>query len=212
MEIKVPRSVWIAGAALVIIAGGILAYGHVKGRQVAQAVSAAETFHATAATQAAQGAKYDADARAQDLKAQADAYRVQSDDAVVQALRGEVARMRRSVPGLDPAPTTPGNPDGPVPVSSPVDMAPLVAKQDALIQAQDHEIQDLKAQVVGLQAENHTLILARDAWKSSAENSAQEAVQLRAALAAKDGLMVAAKLKYGLGGLIIGYGAGRAHH
>ena len=51
-----------------------------------------------------------------------------------------------------------------------------------------------------------SLTLARDSWHASADQSAAEAVQLRAALAAKDGLIKAAELK----GFLIGLGTGAA--
>ncbi len=84
----------------------------------------------------------------------------------------------------------------------------MVSQQDLLIAAQDRQIQDQTLQI-------KTLSLARDSWRLSAQESAAEALQLRSALAAQQGV---AKYQRWLGrfegfavGLGTGYVAGRLH-
>ena len=81
--------------------------------------------------------------------------------------------------------------------------------------AQQEEITALKAQVAN-QAQQiadrdnliSSLTLARDAWQASANASAAEAVQLRAAMAAQAGLIRAAEIKGFLIGFAVGNGTG----
>lgn len=73
--------------------------------------------------------------------------------------------------------------------------------QKRLIQAQDGAISGLQAQLLATSA-------ARDAWKRSAEEGGREALQLRAALAAQQGIAKNAVWKGRIQGLAVGLGAG----
>lgn len=166
--------------AFVLVA---LAFGYVSCRQRradARAAAGAQTpadQHRDAATShAAQGAIHDQQFEAKKPEAEQNA-------AEVARLRAEVARLRKAGSPVAPAPS-PAAPN-PEPVVPPVDLAALVAKQDELIQAQDRQISGLQGQV-------HTLTLARDSWRAAAGDSAAEAVQLRAVIAAREGLARAA--------------------
>ena len=157
--------------------------------------AAAYQSHESSVIHAAQGATYDQQAEAQ-------APALQAADREVERLRAEVARLRRPAPAPDPKPT-PNEPDTPQPVSSPVDLAPVVAKLDELGKAQDREISGLKAQVA-------TITLARDSWKLAAQDSGREALQLRASLAAKEGLLKAERWKGRIEGFFVGVATGEA--
>lgn len=190
---------WLApsliGACLVI--GGLWAHSCYNRREVANQTQQADQSHASAIVHAAEGTVYDAQAQAQadELKAAA---------AEVARLRAEVARLRSAaapVPAPPQAPVLPEPEPVSMPVSAPVDLTPLVAKLDELVKAQDREIGGLKAQVA-------TLTSARDAWKLTAQNSGREALQLRAALAAQQGLTKNALWKGRIQGLAVGLGTG----
>ena len=165
----------------------------------AKAHTAKAYTHQTArVVAAAEGAVYDQTAQAQ---AQEDAARA----AEVARLRRELARLRASLPGPDS--TAPAaQPDAAEPVSTTLDLAPLVAKYEELTQAQDREISGLRAEVA-------TLTRARDSWKRAAEEGGREALQLRAALAAREGSLRAERWRGRIEGLAVGvalgYGAGR---
>ncbi len=159
-------------------------------RQVDAAMAQADQHHQQSTIHAAQGGVYDQQAEAREAA-------LKDAEAKVASLRTEVARLRRAAP---PAETHPG-PAADQPVDPPVDLAPLVAKQDELIAAQDVEITHLRAQTLDLTR-------ARDAWRQSAQASAAEAVQLRAALAAKEGSARAERWKGRIEGLVVGVGIG----
>lgn len=182
----------LVGLAVIWIAlGARSCYGE---HQVDTHMQQADQNHQDAANQAGQGTAYDRQEEAQKVP-------LQEAREEVARLRAEVARMRRPAP----RPNTPAGPaqEPPVVVPATVDLAPLVAQQDLLIQAQDRQIKGLEAQTI-------TLTLARDAWRSSAQASAAEAVQLRAALAAKDGLIQAAYWRGFRNGLAVGGASGAA--
>ena len=188
---KIPKA-WIIGP-LVLIAGvaGVSIYSCYGRHQVAAHVQQADQDRTSATSDAAQGAAYDQEATAAEPK-------LQDDATEVARLRAELARVRKAPPAAPAPPPVPGTPE-PEPVAPPVDLAAVVAQQDLLIQAQDKQISDQAVQI-------HTLTLARDSWKAAAGDSAAEAVQLRSALAAKDGLIRAAEIK----GFLYGFAAGGA--
>jgi len=159
---------------------------------VAAQVQQADVHHEAAVTAMATAEVHDAQAQAQVPVIQADADQVA-------ALRREVARLRAGAPVMGPAPTVgPMPPDAP---PAPVDLAPVVAAQDRLISALDHQVAD-QAQMIS------ALTLARDSWRLSAQQSAAEAVQLRSALAAQQGLAQAALWKGRIQGFLVGAGGG----
>lgn len=190
-----PRALGYGIAALIM--AGIL--GYVAGTRHASTsattqIKQADKHHEAAIANAAAGAIYDQQANQQQAV-------IASDSAAVSRLRAEVARLRQTAPTPLPHPPVP-SPD-PQPVPPPLDLAPLVSKQDELITALTKEIMDLKSQV-------NTLTLARDSWRSSAKESAKESIQLRAALAAQAGAMRAERWRGRLEGLVLGIGSGYA--
>lgn len=180
-------------AALLIALAGLSVWSCVGKHRVQTQTTQADQHHQAAAVAAAKG-------EAQDQVAERQGVKVQSDASEVSRLRAELARLRepKPVPPQDPA--GPPAPD-PQPVTPPVDLAPIVAKQDELIKALDLQVYDQAQQI-------KTLTLARDSWRLGAQESAKEALQLRAALAAQEGLTKAALWKGRIQGLMIGAGAG----
>jgi len=185
----------LVGASLVIF--GLWGRSCYLRHEVQQHTQQADQSRESAATHAAEGAVYDAQAQAQTDQLQADA-------AEVARLRAEVARLRRAAAWV-PAPPPPASVPEPEPVLPPVapavDLAPLVERLDELVKAQHREIGGLKAQVA-------TLTSARDTWKLTAQDSGREALQLRAALAAQQGLTRNALWKGRLQGLAVGFATG----
>ena len=188
----VKRAIWACLAILLIVSGLWCASCVLRHRALAHEASAAQA-HESATIHATQGATYDQQVQAQDSA-------VQSDAQEVARLRAEVAMLRRPAPRPDPQ-TIPTEPSIPLPVSSPVDLAPVVAKLDELVKAQDREISGLKAQLV-------TITKARDSWKLAAQDSGREALQLRASLAAKEGLLKAERWKGRIEGFAVGLAGG----
>ncbi len=180
----------LALGALILILVGLRAYSCVGTHQVDAHVQQADQHHEAATSSAAQGAAHDQEAQAHEPQ-------IQNDTAEVARLRAEVARLRH------PAPAPPSSPDiSPAePVAPPVDLSAVVAGQDLLIAAQDRQIQDQTLQI-------KTLSLARDSWRLSAQESAAEALQLRSALAAQQGLIKGALWRGRLQGFAVGLGSG----
>lgn len=183
-----PLTKWIFVACLVIGAGACVTscYRH----KAIVAIEQANIEHGRADAQTAT-------ARALDEKAKEQAAIAKDAQARVDQLRAEVARLRVPKPASPAAPTV--EPVSPVLPS--VDLVPLVAKLDELVQAQDHEISALKGQL-------ETVTHARDSWRLTAESSGREALQLRASLAAKEGLIKGALWKGRVQGLAVGIGSG----
>lgn len=174
--------------------------------QVDAHVQQADQHHQNAAIEAGQGAAYDKQEKARKAEVKGlreETARVHAETA---RARAEVERVRKTLPRHDAPAGSAVDAPGTVPAA--VDLASMVASQNLLIQAQAAENAAQAREIVGLRSENQILTLARDAWRSSAQASAAEAVQLRAALAAKDGLIKAAYLKGLRDGLLIGVPAG----
>jgi hypothetical protein len=194
---KIPKGWIIVAVGLGIVYAGLWVTSCLGRHQVTAHVQQADQQHIVAAAQAAQGEAHDQDVAARQPQLQDDA------DQVAR-LRAEVARLRR------PAPSGPGAPSmpEPEPVVPPSDLVAVVAKQDLLIAAQDKLIQDQGTQIL-------SLTLARDSWKASSQAGAAEAVQLRSAMAAQQGLAKSQRWLgrvEGLGfGLAVGYVGGRLH-
>lgn len=210
MTPKVPGAVYAGAVILVLAVAGVLTYGCVKGNRAARAQAIAEANYKAATKEMAQGVKYESQEKAQAAASQADSARVQADDSAVLAAQARVDRLRVGRPGRNPPASPSGNPDPSVPVPPSVDLAPMDEARDTLIRAQAQEISDLKAQVKDQAAQIETLHLEVSSFKAAAQDSAQEAVQLKAALAAKEGLIRAAELKGALYGGIAGFLGGRA--
>lgn len=193
--IRLPK--WLAptllGSCLVIF--GLWGRSCYLRHEVHKQAQQADQSHESAAVHAAEGAVYDAQTQAQAKELEAAA-------AEVARLRAEVARLRRAPAPVPPMPKPPTEPEPvPMPITPPVDLAPLVEKLDELVKAQDREIGGLKAQVA-------TLTSARDSWRLTAQDSGREALQLRAALAAQQGLTRNALWKGRLQGLAVGFTTG----
>lgn len=137
-----------------------------------------------------------ADAKAKDLEtkleaSQADVDRLKTD---LKALRLRLATQHRPDVHVEPA----GGPGG----EAVVDVRDeTIAKQDEVIRAQD-------GLIVGLKAQNAALVVARDAWKATAEDRAREAAGLRVALDAQRHAQEASKWRHRVEGLVIGIGTG----
>ena len=162
-------------------------------RKVDAQVQQADAHHETFVAHTAQAAVRDQVVEAVKPKLQADA-------GLVASLQAEVARLRQT-PRPDPVPSAP--PGDPQPALPPAAVTPLEAAKDQLIDALTTENTDLKTQ-------NLNLTLARDSWRNAARESQQESLQLRAALAAKEGLIRAAELKGFLWGFATGNSTGGA--
>ena len=188
------RCVWAGLGLLLIVSGLWCASCVLRHRALAHEASAAQA-HESATIHATQGATYDQQAQDQTPA-------LQAADREAERLRAEVARLRRPAPKPDPQ-TIPTEPSIPQPVQAPVDLAPVVAKLYELVKAQDHEISGLKAQVV-------TITKARDSWKLAAQDSGREALQLRASLAAREGLLKAERWKGRIEGFAVGFAGGYA--
>jgi len=184
----------LAGVGLVaVIVSGVYARSCYLAKVDAAAIVQADGAHESAVTHAAQGATYDQQATAQ-------APVIQAAEAKVERLRGELARLRKSAPKAPSLPDAPTIPE-PQPVVPPVDLAPLVAKQDELIQAQDKQIGDLKSNVI-------TLAAARDSWRQSAGDFQREAVSLRIAHEAQLSAIKASRWKGRIEGFAVGLATG----
>ena len=188
----VKRITW-AILALLVLVGVFCARSCVMRYRSVSNDAAAYQSHESSVIHAAQGATYDRQAEAQALE-------LQAADREVERLRAEVARLRRPAPRPDPKPI-PTEPSIPQPVSSPVDLDPVVARLDELVKAQDREISGLKAQLV-------TITKARDSWKLAAQDIGREALNLRASLAAKEGLLKAERWKGRIEGFAVGCAGG----
>ncbi len=176
----------VAVSALVL---GLMGWSCAAERSTQKHTAKADVHETARVAAAAQGTVYD-----QTAEAQAEANKARA--AEVARLKAEVARLRAAA-----------RPSEPVGMPAPaLDLSALVEAQGALLQAQDHEIG-------GLKAELETVKQARDAWRRSAEEGGREALQLRAALAAREGSLRAERWKGRIEGLAVGfalgYGAGR---
>ena len=193
--------------ALVLIYVGVEGYSCVKSGQLTKEVVAAQVDKSAATAAQKQAVGNDDQAskdRAQVAKSDAQA---PGSAAAVATADAKVATLRKAMAPALAAPALPGIP-GAEPLAAAPSLAPLVA-------AQQEEITALKAQVAN-QAQQiadrdnliSSLTLARDAWQASANASAAEAVQLRAAMAAQAGLIRAAEIKGFLIGFAVGNGTG----
>ena len=127
-----------------------------------------------------------------DAQAAEAARRVEAAEASVDRLKRELEVLRR------PQPAPPATPDAP---ADTVDLAPMVAKQDELIQAQDAEISALKIQVIDLTT-------ARDHWRAAARAQEDRALSLEIALEAQKSMTRGALWRGRLQGVAIGFAAG----
>lgn len=182
-----------AAGAVLIVAASIFGLGYWQGvkrtqGKATQAENAANIAKGENHALKAQALAKDAEIEAKDAglaKARADVARKVAELAAYRASMGAVPV---NVSLLD-QPIQPGM----------VDLAPLVAKQDEVIQAQVNfiKLQDVKIS---------DLVISRDLHAARAEASEREALNLRAALAAKDGLIRAAQIK----GFAYGFAFGAA--
>lgn len=135
----------------------------------------------------------ESDAKAIELQSSKD----RADDEA-RILRAKLAKLPR------PNAADAGIPIGPVePIADPGDgtgyLLARIGLQDELIQAQEAQVKTRDALIL-------TLTESRNHWKASADAGVVEALNLRAALAAKDGLIRAAQIK----GFAYGFAFGAA--
>ena len=200
----------IAGALLVAfacVAIGTGVFSRYEARKVAKDVQQADTNHQAAAVARTEAVTHDAQAASDQAKQQQDDAQAARSAAAVAQADAQVARVRSALAPRPLPPPGPGLPETPPP-APPVDLTPLVA-------ALEVDNQALKAQhtldVQRLADRDHliaSLTAARDSWHTSADQSAAEAVHLRAALAAQQGLTKAAELKGFLYGFMFGGATG----
>ena len=186
----------VFGGIIAVAIGGAIMFGMWQGHRDNQAKAAqAQAEQHQSAAQIHQADAVKDDQAAADLQ-----HQVQTGAATIVDLQREVARLRKASAQTHTETPKPGAND-PVDLPAPVDLAPLVAKQDELIQAQTVQIGTLTAQVL-------TLTNARDSWRSAASESQAEAVQLRAVVAAQQGLITGALWKGRIQGLAVGAAGG----
>jgi len=197
-EIMSLKPLAMVAAALIVFLGLVFALGYGMGQRK-------NLQRAVQSEKQADEAKGKADA----LKAVA----IQKDQAIDAAdprlaesrakmdrLTAELSRLRASQASAQASSNREATCSEPVP--GPVaDLAPVVAKQDELIKAQADVIQAQDVKISGL-------ILSRDAWKGSAEAREAEAIQLRAALTAQQGLNAGALWRGRIQGFAVGIASG----
>jgi len=193
----------VFGGIIAVAIGGSIMFGLWEGHKDNQAKAAqaqASQHQSAAQVYTTEAVKHDQ--AAADLQRQ-----VQTGAATIVDLQREVARLRKASVVTHPETPKP-NANDPVDLPAPVDLAPLVAKQDELIKAQEAQIGTLNTQVLHLTT-------ARDDWKASSNEMVAEVVQLRATIAAQQGLIVGALWKGRIQGFAIGvaggYVGGRLH-
>ncbi|HNX94903.1 MAG TPA: hypothetical protein PKL14_07045 [Holophaga sp.] len=180
------RSVLI-GIGLLVVAGAVVAMrGCVSSRKVEAALGEAAVHHEGAVAHAAAAAVRDG--QADELAA-----KVLASGREIARLRAELKRQQDAAAPSEPAP---------VPVEPPV-VDPIDATKDELIQAYERRDQDQEAEILALTQ-------ARDEWRSAAKASQAEVIQVRAALAAQQGLASSEKWQARFDGLKVGIPAGIA--
>lgn len=161
--------------------------------QVDSHVQQADVDHVNAVVYAQEGAKDDTD----ELKAKAEVAR----------LKAKLAQVQASIPVVQPIP---------VPTSPVVggDNSQPGAGYDvpgaSSLPTPDPEKALLRELVAAQDVQIKTLTLSRDAWRSSAQASAAEAVQVRAALTAQQGVSKAQRWLGRAEGFAVGFGLGYA--
>lgn len=197
----------IFGAALVALIF-VFGYEHFETKKEKVAVAAAIQDQKNAAIDRIKAVNYDQQAsKDKEIVVEDDASSTVISANITQT-DAKVVRLREAISENTNSITTSANS-----IKSniaPVDLAPLV-------DAQAQEIDALKAQHIDDTkriADRDKLIasitVSRDSWKASADQSASEAIQLHAAMAAKEGLIRAAEIKGFLYGFAFGSAAGGA--
>jgi hypothetical protein len=191
--VTIPKWVAIVPLALLCLWLGLDVKSCRTQKQAGAAVVQADQQHQAAVADASKGAVYDTQAETQAVTVSADA-------VTVAQLRAEVARLRQAVPRAPQPPSVPGLP-APEPVGVPVDLAPLVAKQDELIQGLSKENADLKTLVVDL---TH----ARNSYHAAYDNSTKEAALRQIALEAQVSAVKASRWQGRIEGFAVGVVSG----
>jgi hypothetical protein len=197
-------------ACALVIAAMAIGYGawtSYQQRQVEQHVQAADQHHGAA--DAHHESATDATGKAQTYDQQ-----IKDKEPAAQEAKAEVSRAKERLAKI-PAPTPMPVPLVPGPDPTPTDPELVVLR--ARTQAQMDLLQAQERYITTLEGEKATLILSRDSWRTAAGSSAaeakeraSEAVQLRAALAAREGLERAAYWRGFLHGSMTGGAAGAA--
>lgn len=186
----------LAAVALVAVVGGSAASCHYRAR-LAEAVTQADKARQSSAAHAAAGGAYDETAKAQRAQIEYALQETAKAHAETEKAKRELDRLRAKR-AADVQPVLPE-------IASDSDLviaqAQVIEKQDAEIKAQDAEIKGLRAHVV-------TITKSSDSWKLSAQESQREALQLRAALAAREGLETSALWKGRIQGFAVGLAGG----
>lgn len=185
-------------ALLLLVLAGAFGLGWLKGTRAGASVATVAKTKADEAKGRADAERTRAEGFDQAAK-KATAAKLAADDKAAR-LAGEVARLRGAILRVDPDPPEGNAPVGPFPESG---LAEVVAKQDELIQAQRGQIQARDEEIKGL-------VIARDAWRDAHREREQEALQLRAALKAQEGIAAANLWRGRVQGFAVGISIGLA--
>jgi hypothetical protein len=169
-------------ASIALIVGGVWLYQHHNQAVADAAIVQADQHHEQAISNAAQGAVHDQSIETAKSHLDADAQETKR-------LRSEVERLRKII-------AAPVAMDAP-----PVDLAPLVASQDALIVGLTKENDGMKGQVVNL-------TLSRDSWKTAYDASTREVASLRLAHEAQVAAIRGSRWMGRVEGFAVGMAAG----
>ena len=200
---------WALAAAAVVLAVvlGVWTWS-CRARHQEQAASAQAAQHNTAATTAAaQGGVHDQAAAAQAQTIHEAQARAEAANAEVARLRAALARVWPGGAGTPVSPTVPGLP-GDQPGGAAPDLAPVVAAQDELIQAQAAQHEADQVEIGALQLQVTTLTAARDAWRTAAQEREQEATAQRIAHEAALAAAGAERWKGRIEGFLVGAAGG----
>ena len=199
-------ALWSLVAAGVVVLGAVVTSAHFQ-RQYTTAIQAADEAHGR--TDAAIESARRADAAAQ---TQASANAEQAKDVAKAKLetskaKAELARVLVQIHQTNPViPPVSGSGNA---ASVAVDThAELISAQAVVIEKQEKEIAAQDGQIQGLTRSLASMTQARDAWKRTSEEGGREALQLRAALAAQEGLTKGALWKGRIQGFVVGLGSG----
>lgn len=187
----VKRLIW-ATLALLLIVGGL--YGRscvLRHRAISHEASAAQA-HESSVIHTAQAAVYIAQAEERKPELAAHTKAAAKAQAETKAALDEVDRLRVEA------------------ALSAVDSEELCKAKDTAIGALKTEVKAWAVKSGGLEAQLETVTRAYDAQTLALRNSGREALQLRASLAAKEGLLKAERWKGRFEGFAVGFAGGYA--
>lgn len=180
----------LALAAVLLVLYGVLGIISCHAKRVVKAQTAVATGAAQSAeVHAAQGATLD------EVAAQRDAELAKA-QAEVAFLKAQLAKLPAPLPPSAPLPK-----DDPAKDAEILQDRQRIADQEAVLEAQDRQIEALKAQTVTLQA-------SATAWKGAYQDEAKRSAALELALKAQIAANTTATWKGRIQGFAVGIGAG----